>query len=54
MTVTSVNIELLLEVILHVTCSQFMVEPSMSIGSVTMELLVRILLLGIYDQLIKE
>ena len=47
MTKTNVNIELLPMVILHVTYSQYMKELSMSVGSVTMELLVRILLLDI-------
>ena len=46
-TVTNANIKQLTKVILHVIYSQYMKELSMSVGSVTMELLVRILLLGI-------
>ena len=47
MTVTDVNIELLTRLILHVIYSQYMKELSMSVASVTMELLGRIFLLGI-------
>ena len=43
-TVTDVNIELLIRLILYVTYSQYIKGLSMSVGSVTMELLVRILL----------
>ena len=47
MTVTNVDIELLIRVILHVTYIQYMEELCMSVSSVTLELLRRILLLGI-------
>ena len=41
MTVTDVNIELLTRLILHVIYSQYTKELSMSVASVTMELLGR-------------
>ena len=53
-TVTNVNIYLLTKVFVHVTYSQYMKELSMNVGCVSMELLVRILLLGILNELIKE
>ena len=47
MSVTNVNIKLLHRVILYVTYSQYMKELCMSVASVIMKLLGRILLLGI-------
>ena len=45
--VTNVNIKLLTRVILYITYSQYMKDLSMSVASMTMELLGRIFLLGI-------
>ena len=42
MIVTDVNIDLLIRLILHVIYSQYMKELSMSVASVTMELLGKI------------
>ena len=47
MTLTNMNRELVIMVILHITYSQYMKELSISIASVTIELIGRILLVGI-------
>ena len=49
MTVTNVIIELLIWVMFHIKCSQFMKELGMSVTSVSIELLQRVILYVIYS-----
>ena len=54
MSVTSVNIELLLRVILFITYSQYMKKLSMTVTNVILELLIWVMLHFTYSQFIKE
>ena len=54
MTVTDVNIELLIMIILHVRYSQYMEEASISVTSVNIEMLYRVILYVTYSLYMKR